>query len=150
MEVSKANKEEDGDSKEEGEGEGEEEDGIEFFEALSDRGDQEVTQEARDLMTTKVRLFGESQNTDDDEDGSSDKNSEESEGGILELAEGEDPAQFIDYLRSQLKAFRKAYQCQVLSSMRIIKKLRTVHMDNKRLQAILSMEREQARLANLA
>ena len=38
----------------------------------------------------------------------------------------------------------------MLSSMTIIKKLRTVHMDNKRLQAILSMEREQTRLANLA
>ena len=106
-------------------------------------------QEARDLMTTKVRLFGESQNSAD-EDGSGDKDAEESEEGSLELAEGEDPAQFVDYLRSQLIAFRKAYQCQVLSSMRIIKKLRTVHMDNKRLQAILSMEREQTRLAKLA
>ena len=140
MEVSKANKEEDGDSKEDGEVEGEE-DGIEFFEALSDRGDQEVMQADRDLMTTKVRLFGESQNSDV-EDGSSDKNSGESEEQELDLAEGEDPAQFIGYLRSQLKAFRKAYQCQVLSSMKIIKKLRTVHNDNKRLQAILSMERE--------
>ena len=73
MEVSKINKEEDGDSKEDCEGEGEEEDGIEFFEALSDRGDQEMMQEANDLMTTKVRLFGESQNSAE-EDGSSDKN----------------------------------------------------------------------------
>ena len=47
--------------------------------------------ETRDLMTTKVRLFGESQNSVD-EDGSSDKNSEDSEGCILDLAEGEDPA----------------------------------------------------------
>ena len=107
-----------------------------------------MMQEARDLMTTKVRLFGESQESVDEES-SSDKNSEENEEVKLELAEGEDPAQFISYLRSQLKVFRKAYQCQVLSSMKIIKKLRTVHMENKRLKAILSMERERTRLEKL-
>ena len=115
------------------------EDGIDFIDALSENGDQEALVSARELLTTKVRLFGEDEAESSDE-GDADRSDEEVE---YELETGgENPAHMIATLRQQLKFVKKAYQHQVLSTMRIVKKLRSVHGENKRLNAIIAVERE--------
>ena len=83
--------------------EDEEGDGIDFIEALSDKGDQDND---RALLTTKARLFGEEAEKDSEND-----QSQEDEDESFELDEEEDAACLIAHLRKQLKVFKKAYQC---------------------------------------
>ena len=121
--------------------EDEEADGIDFIEALSDKGDQDND---RALLTTRARLFGEDA---DIEAGSGEE--EDLSQDSFELDEGEDAAHLVGHLRRQLKVFKKAYQCQVLNTMKIVKKCRSLNLENKRLQAAVQMEREQARIAKV-
>jgi len=49
------------------------------------------------------------------------------------LEEDDNPVELMDHLKRELKQFKKAYQCQVVNTMGIVRKLRSVHRENKRL-----------------
>lgn len=106
-----------------GEGESDGGAGIDFIQALSDRGDHENLASARDFLTTKARLFGDqlSERTDEDdedddrcegEDGN-EENPEDAAGSEEdedeEFEEGE-AKEMIRALRQRLKLFKRAYQ----------------------------------------
>ena len=104
-----------------GEGESDGGAGIDFIQALSDRGDHENLASARDFLTTKARLFGDqlSERTDEDdedddrgEDGN-EENPEDAAGSEEdddeEFEQGE-AKEMIRALRQRLKLFKRAYQ----------------------------------------
>ena len=97
----------------------------------------------REIQATKIRLFGE----EDDEsllgdEASGSDNSDQS-------YEIESPAKTLLHVRSQLRCFKNAYKSQLMCTMSVVRKLRTVHRENKRMQATVSMLEEQLRLAKL-
>lgn len=100
---------------------GSDHEGIDFIEALSDKGDQDPLLSQRELISTKVRIFGPEPTKSDDK----------SDDDSFELAEGVDPGLLVRQLRAQLKVVKKVYSTQVVNSMKIVKKLRQVHLENK-------------------
>ena len=93
------------------------------------------------MLNTKARLFGESK-SDNEEAG------EQAEGeDSFEIDGDEDPEELVKFMYKQMKQLRRAYKQQVLNNMKVVKKMRYTHNENKKLKAVLAMEREQARLA---
>lgn len=86
-------------------------------------------------MTTKARLFGEDAERDDDNEKNDASELDDADSFELVDYDEEDAVRLIAHLRNQLKVFKKAYQSQVLNTMRIVKKCRSLNLENKRLQA---------------
>lgn len=53
------------------------------------------------------------------------------------------------HLKRELKNFRKLYQSQLINTVQIVRKLRSVHQENKRLQATVDLLEGQLKLEQL-